>query len=182
MSQSVAQQPRNGSPHPGMLQAGYPSVASKPVAQMQANHYLRTKILTATPEQLQLMLYDGAIRFAEQAKLALQQKNYEQSFNLLSRAQKIIVEMNGSLKHDVAPELCGKLASIYNFIFMKLVEANTQHLVGSLDEALGLLRYQRETWVLLLDQLGKTKAAAAATKLDMPAPSSRMEASISMQG
>ena len=51
-----------------------------------------------------------------------------------------------------------------------------------MDEALSILRYQRETWAMLLDQLGKKKAAAAAQNLDMPAPDSRMEASISMQG
>ena len=37
-----------------------------------ANQYLRTKVLTATPEQLQMMLFDGALRLAEQARLALQ--------------------------------------------------------------------------------------------------------------
>ncbi len=147
-----------------------------------AQNYLRTKVLTATPEQLQLMLYDGAIRFAEQARAALEQKNYEQSFNCLSRAQKIITELTASLRHELAPELCGKLAALYNFVYLKLVEANIEHKIGSLDEALGILRYQRETWMLLLDKLGKSKAASVATKLDMPAPNARMEASISMQG
>jgi flagellar secretion chaperone FliS len=148
----------------------------------QANNYLRTKVMTATPEQLQLMLFDGAIRFAEQAKLALQERKFDQSFDLLTRAQKIITELSSSLKHEVAPDLCGKLASLYNFIFRKLVEANIEHTVESLDEALVLLHYQRETWVMLLNQLGKQKAAAAAQKLDMPAPDSRMEAKISMHG
>ena len=147
-----------------------------------ANNYLRTKVLTATPEQLQLLLYDGAIRFAEQAKLALERKNFEQSYTGISRAQKIITELTASLKHELAPEMCGKLAALYNFIYRKLIEANIEHRVDSLDEALALLRYQRETWVMLLDQLGKSKAGAVASRLDMPAPSARMEASISMQG
>ena len=47
---------------------------------------------------------------------------------------------------------------------------------------MGLLRCRRETWAMLLDQLGKQKAAAAATKLDLPAPEQRMERSISMKG
>ena len=64
----------------------------------------------------------------------------------------------------------------------KLIDANIDHQIEPLDEALGILRYQRETWALLLDQLGKTKAAAAANMLDMPAPNARMEASISMHG
>ena len=142
-----------------------------------ANQYLRAKVLTATPEQLQLMLYDGAIRFAEQGKLALQKKDFEASFNGISRAQKIIAELSGSLKHDLAPELCGKLASLYSFVYRKLIEANIDHKIGSLDEALNILRFQRETWAMLLDQLGKKKAAAAATKIEMPTPNSRMEAS-----
>jgi flagellar secretion chaperone FliS len=147
-----------------------------------AQNYLRTKVFTATPEQLQLMLYDGAIRFSEQAKLALQEKKYDQSYDLLSRTQKIIAEMTASLKHDVAPELCGKLSALYNFVYRKLIEANIEHTIPPLDEALAILRYQRDTWAMLLDQLGKTKAAAAAAKLHVPAPNSRMEASISMQG
>ena len=147
-----------------------------------AQNYLRTKVFTATPEQLQLMLYDGAIRFGEQAKAALELKNYEQSYTLISRVQKIMTELSCTLKHDVAPELCGKLASLYNFVYRKLIEANVEHTIAPLEEALEILRYQRETWVMLLDQLGKTKAARAATTIDMPAPDARMEASIRLTG
>lgn len=147
-----------------------------------ANNYLRTKVLTATPEQLQMMLYDGAIRFSEQARAALLEKNWEQSYNLISRVQKIVIEMSCSLKHDINPELCGKLAALYNYAYRKLVEANIEHKIESLDEALHILKYQRETWALLLDKLAKEKATAAAKTIDMPAPSAKMEASISLQG
>jgi flagellar protein FliS len=147
-----------------------------------ANQYLRTKVFTATPEQLQMMLYDGALRFGEQARLAMQQKNFEQSFNLICRVQKILSELLAGLKHDVAPELCGKLAALYNFAYRKLIEANVEHKLEDIDEALNVLRYQRETWSMLLGQLGQQKAAAAATRLDMPAPSAAMEARLSMTG
>src|SRR5207237_736904 len=136
--------------------------------QQAAQNYLKTKVFTATPEQLQLMLYDGAIRFGAQAKAALGQRNFEQSYEMISRVQKIITEMSSSLKHKVAPEVCGKMAALYNYVYRKLVEANIEHKVEAMDEALNILRYQRETWVMLLAQLGKTKAAAAASKLDMP--------------
>jgi flagellar protein FliS len=143
-----------------------------------AQNYLKTKIFTATPEQLQLMLYDGAIRFAEQARAALEQKNFEQSYNMISRVQKIITEMTSSLKPELAPELCKQLAALYNYVYRKLIEANIDHTIPSLDEALSILRYQRQTWAMLLDQLGKTKAAAVANTLDVPAPDAGMEASI----
>jgi len=147
-----------------------------------AQNYLRTQVLTATPEQLQMMLYDGAIRFAEQARPALAAKNWEASYLAISRAQKIITELTSSLRHDIAPELCGRLASIYNFIYRKLVEANVDHKAEALDEAIKILKFQRETWEMLLKQLGRQKAAEAARKIDVPAPDARMEASISMQG
>ena len=147
-----------------------------------AQNYLRMRVMTATPEQLQMLLYDGAIRFAEQAKAALQERNFERSYNSISRVQKILTEMSCTLKHDVFPELCGKLASLYSFAYRKLIDANINHSVESVDAALNVLRYQRETWALLLDQLGKNKAAVAATRIAMPAPSQRMEATISMHG
>ena len=147
-----------------------------------AQNYLRTRVFTATPEQLQMMLYDGAIRFTEQARPAIEKKDWETTYNMVSRAQKIIAELTCSLKHDVAPELCGRLASLYNYVYRKLVEASTDHKIEALDDALKILRYQRETWAMLLDQIGKQKAGAAARSLDMPAPDKRMEASISMRG
>ena len=147
-----------------------------------AQNYLKTRVMTATPEQLQMMLFDGALRFGEQAKLALEKKNFEDSYNNISRVQKILTELSCTLKHDLAPELCKKLAALYAYAYRKLIEANIDHKVESLVEALDILRYQRETWGMLLDQLGKKKAAAAANMIDMPAPDSGMEARIRMTG
>lgn len=147
-----------------------------------AQHYLRTKVLTATPEQLQLMLYDGALRFGQQARAALDAQRYEESYTLIVRVQKIVLELISTLKHDVAPDLCSKLAGLYNFVYRRLVDANVSHEVKALDEALEILRYQRETWAMLMQELQKKKAGAAAQQLDVPEPNARMEASICMQG
>lgn len=147
-----------------------------------AQNYLRTKVLTATPEQLQMMLFDGALRFGEQAKVALGNSKFDESYELISRVQKIVLELSCSLKHDIAPDICGKLSSLYNYVYRKLIEANISHDGAALEEAIELLRYQRETWSMLLERLAKDKAAKAALKLDMPAPDARMEASISFSG
>lgn len=128
------------------------------------------------------MLYDGAIRFAEQGRIALAKRDFDASYNALTRAQKIVIELVSTLKHEAYPELCAKLSSLYNYAHRNLVEANVKHRVESVDEAVKVLRYQRETWAMLMDQLGKDKAAEAARQLDIPAPDERMEASISMQG
>ncbi len=144
--------------------------------QQAAQNYLRTRVMTATPEQLQMMLFDGVVRFGEQARAALQQKNFEQTHTLIIRMQKILTELSGNLKHDLAPDLCGKLAALYNFAYRKLIEANIDHDLTALDEALEVLKFQRETWSMLLAQLARQKAATAATHLsNIPAPSEQME-------
>jgi flagellar secretion chaperone FliS len=149
---------------------------------LQSQKYLRTKVLTATAEQLQLMLFDGAIRFSEQARVALQNKSFEQSYQLLTKTAAIVHQLICGLRDDVAPDLCKKLKGLYTYAYKKIVDANINHHMESLDEAIGILKYQRETWVMLMEQLTKTKAAAAASQIQVPAPDPRMEATISMHG
>lgn len=122
--------------------------------------YLRNAVLTATPEQLHLMLYDGAIRFTRQALEGLDRRNWEAAFEGFSRAQKIIAEMLGSLNFNVDRALCNRMAGLYNFIYRKLVEAGISRTPGPAKEALKILEYQRETWVLLIDKLRQDQAPA----------------------
>jgi flagellar protein FliS len=123
--------------------------------------YLKTKVMTASPEMLTLMLWDGAIRFSEQGKEAIQKKDIEGSYKALLRAQRIVMELNGGLRHEVDPELCGKLAALYNFIYRRLVDANLTKNPQLVDDALAIMRHQRETWVMLMDKLTKERAAGA---------------------
>jgi len=121
------------------------------------NPYLRDAVLTATPEQLQLMLYDGAIRYARQARDAIVKKDYEISYNRLMRAQRIVVEMENGLNFDVNPELCERVASIYTFLYRKLVDANVHRDVDAIDEAVRVLRIERETWQILVDKVNRVR-------------------------
>jgi flagellar secretion chaperone FliS len=139
--------------------------------------YLRNAVMTATPEQLQLMLYDGAIRFASQGRDAILAKDYETTYLRLSRAQKIILEMQNGLRPDVNPALCSQMASLYNFIYRKLVDASINRDVAAVDDALRILQHQRETWVMLMDKLKTEKAAeSAAVPGRVPPSSARAEA------
>jgi flagellar protein FliS len=126
-----------------------------------SQEYLKTKVMTASPEMLTLMLWDGAIRFAEQGKDAILKKEIEASYNALMRSQKIIMELSNGLRHNVDPDLCGKLAALYNFIYMRLVDANLKKNPALVDDALEIMRHQRETWVMLMDKLTQEKAAQA---------------------
>jgi len=154
----------------------------KPQVSQQAKNYLRTRVMTATREQLQMMLFDGAVRFAQQARAALEKQDFETSYNMLTRTQHIVLELNRSLNHKEDPELCGKLAALYNFTYKKLVMANLKRDIVPLDEAIRILNHQRETWALLMEQIARQRAAEAASKIDIPAPSAKMEAMISVRG
>lgn len=123
------------------------------------NPYLRTKILTANPEELRLMLYDGALRFARVARTAMENGKIEDAYNALMRAQKIVLELSSSLNHSVDPKLCDKLAALYSYIYRLLVEANMDRQAGKVDEAVKLLEYERETWAMLMKKNGQTPGA-----------------------
>ena len=120
------------------------------MSQAGPNPYLRTKILTAGPEELRLMLYEGAIRFCRLARAALEAREWEKSYNNLMRAQKIVLELSTSLNYQVAPELCARLGALYTYIYRRLVDANVEHAIAAVDEAIKLLEYERETWQLLM--------------------------------
>lgn len=126
------------------------------------NSYLRNAVMTASPEQLHLMLYDGAIRFSLQGRDAIEARDYETSYNKLSRAQAIILEMQNGLRPEVNRELCDRMGAIYSFIYRKLVDASVHHSVSDLDDALKILRYQRETWVMLIDKVNQARVEQGA--------------------
>ncbi len=127
------------------------------MGQRPENPYLRDAVMTATPEQLQLMLYDGAIRFSLQARDAVDNNEHETSYNKLTRAQHIILEMQNGLNHDANPELCKRVSSIYNFLYNKLIDASVNRNVQAIDDAVRILRIERETWQILVDKVAKTR-------------------------
>lgn len=133
----------------------------------QADAYLRTKVLTARPEELRLMLLDGSIRFATQGREGLSSKNYEQSFEGLSQARDIILELITGIAPTVDPELAGRVRGLYTFLYTELVQASFEKDVGRVDKVIELLRYERETWALFIERLRKEGPTAA-----MPAPTS----------
>jgi flagellar protein FliS len=117
-----------------------------------SSQYLRNAVLTAPPEQLQLMLFDGAIRFASQACDALRRRRFDESCELLLKAQRVVNGLENGLRPEAEPELCARLAALYQFVYRRLVEANLHRDPGAIDDALRILRHQRDTWQLLIDR------------------------------
>jgi flagellar secretion chaperone FliS len=126
----------------------------------KANQYLKTKVMSASPEELRLMLLDGALRFARQGRKGLEDKHYEVSYENIVKAKDIVLELINILRPDVDPELCSKLSALYTFMYKRLTDANMQHELKAIDEVIDLLEYERETWVLLMERIRSERAAA----------------------
>jgi flagellar protein FliS len=131
------------------------------------NPYLKTKIMTATREELRLMLFDGAIKFARQGAAALQAGKHEELYNNLLRAQKIVLELSTSLNHEVDPDLCEKLSALYTYIYRLLVDAHVERDLKKLEEAIELISFERDTWVMLMKKLAEENRGAAGAAMSI---------------
>ena len=135
----------------------------------QAN-YLTTEVMTATPQKLQLMMIDAAIRSAERARAHWTGGDDEGACESLINAQQIVGELVAALNHDVAPELTAKVASVYMFIFRSLVDANYQHDEKRLDDAVRILKEERQTWQQVCAEIASQSPTDDLHVPSLPAP------------
>lgn len=106
--------------------------------------YQEQSIKTASPGELTLMLYNGCIKFINQAKQFIEQKDIEKANNTIIRAQDIIQELLVTLNMDY--EISKNLAALYDFMYRRLIDANISKDVEALDEVLDLVTELRDTW------------------------------------
>ena len=132
------------------------------------NPYLKTKIMTANAEELRLLLFDGAIKFCNQAKFSIEKKQFEESYSNIVKAQKIVLELSSSLNHKIEPEVTEKMASLYDYIHRRLVDANMSRHVEDINEAIRLLQYERDTWVMLVKKVKGKEARQQAVAPSTP--------------
>ena len=139
------------------------------------NQYLRTKVLSASPEELRMMLIEGAIRFARTGREGLVEKNYEKSFENISQCKAIVMELLNALDPKPDQELCKRLSGLYTYMYRLLTDANIQHTIDPIDEAIMLLEFDRDTWKLLLQKIVEERIAGPADDAvpagAIPAPS-----------
>jgi len=107
--------------------------------------YRDSSILTASPEQLVVMLYDGACRFLAQASVAMTCGDVARSADRLQRAEAIIEELRVTLDAS-AGDVAGRLEAIYVFCQRHLSEARLERDAGRIDEVHDLLRELRAAW------------------------------------
>jgi flagellar protein FliS len=107
--------------------------------------YKESAILTATPERLVVMLYDGMRRFLIQAAVAMREGNIEQTNNRLQRAEAIIDELNSTLDMS-AGQVAERLRALYNFSKRHLMQARIQRSPEMIEEVNQLLDTVGDAW------------------------------------
>ena len=117
------------------------------------NPYFRTKVMTASPAELRMMLLEGSVRFIQIGREGLEQKNYEQVYEGFSQARAIVLELINAMRPEVEPELCARLGALYTYVHRLLTDASFQKSVEKADEAIGLMEYECETWALVMEKL-----------------------------
>ncbi|MFP8784305.1 flagellar export chaperone FliS [Planococcus plakortidis] len=106
--------------------------------------YQQNSVMTASPEELTLMLYNGCLKFIKLAKKAMQDKQFEEKNKNLLKAQAIIQELRSTLNPDIA--LSKELERLYEYQYSQLVEANMKNDEAILDAVLADVAELRNTW------------------------------------
>ncbi len=134
-----------GTHSPGPLEgdlvlATYAPAAASPAA------YLQQAVLTASPGQLVVMLYDGACRFLTQAAYAMREGDVAKAGQRLSRAEAIIEELLVTLDLEQGGEIASRLQGLYVFHLRHLSEARMEQDPGKVDQVRTHLAELRESW------------------------------------
>jgi flagellar secretion chaperone FliS len=118
-----------------------------------SDNYLVTEVMTATPQKLQLMLLDAAIREGQRAKMHWQAKDEKEAGNCILHAQRIVMGILGGIDYETNLDLVKKVAGVYLFICQTLTRAYLDNDETKLDDALRVLAIERKTWKLLCDKI-----------------------------
>jgi flagellar protein FliS len=112
--------------------------------------YSNSRILTASPAELTLMLYDGAIKFTNIALDAVEKNDIEKAHNNIKKAENIIMEFQGTLDHRYP--VAEDFDAVYKYLMQRLHEANMKKDPEILEEILKHLRTMRDTWKEVMEK------------------------------
>ena len=115
-----------------------------------ATLYQGTKVNTASPAELTLMLYEGAIKFCNIGLLGFETKDYEKVSNNIIKVQNIITELRATLdfKYPTAKDF----DVVYEYISGLLIQANIKKDPELLNQALDQVREMRDLWKEVMKQ------------------------------
>jgi flagellar protein FliS len=110
--------------------------------------YQNSKVMTASPAELTLMLYDGAIKFANIALSAIENNDIEKAHNNIRKADAIIEELQCTLNHKYP--VADDFDKVYSYLRDRLMWANIKKDKDILNECLEHMHTMRDTWVQVM--------------------------------
>jgi len=129
------------------------------------NIYRKTATTTASPGELVLMLFDGALRFMAAAEIGFQEENFarrnEQIHNNVMRTQAIITELQATLNMEKGGEFSENLYRLYDFMQDQLSQANREKNLDKIKVVVGFVQDIREAWAQMLLQTATEKATVS---------------------
>lgn len=133
------------------------------------DRYLEAKVMSASPVELVRMLYRRAIGAVAAARRHLAEGDIRARSQEISRAMEIAVELAGSLDRENGGEVARQLASLYDYMERRLIEANLHQDDRALAEVEGLLATLDEAWAAMVEPASAPASLPAAAPEDLPA-------------
>ncbi len=106
--------------------------------------YANNKVMTASPAELTLMLYEGAIKFSNLALVGIEEKNIQKAHDNIMKVERIIEEFQTTLDHKYP--VAKNFDEVYSYLMLRLREANLKKDREIMEEVLEHLRTMRDTW------------------------------------
>ncbi|NLG53986.1 MAG: flagellar export chaperone FliS [Clostridiales bacterium] len=114
--------------------------------------YKQQSIMTASPGELTLMLYNGCIKFIGTARLHIENGDIQRAHDAIIRAQMIIEEFMSTLNFSY--EISERIYIVYEYLLHRLIEANIRKDISILDEVLTHVTGLRDTWEQVIKKTG----------------------------
>jgi flagellar protein FliS len=119
--------------------------------------YSEVHLASSSPEETVLMLYDGAIRFLKEAIRELAEENIAAKVHLLDKVEKIVEYLQSCLDRENGGEIAENLQRLYDYMLVRLTEANFYNDAAKLEEIGALLGTVREGWAGICDAAKKAQ-------------------------
>lgn len=122
--------------------------------------------MTASPQQLHLLVVEGALRNARLARETMQQSDRAEAGEALAVCRDLLTELIGGLNPQHAPELAAQLKAMFTSMYYQLMEADIHWDAARVDKVIDALAIHRDTWLEVLSGLGQQAGTATASAGD----------------
>lgn len=123
--------------------------------------YRTSRVETASPVELVVMLYQGVIRFTQRGILAVEQRDIAKAHESFVRAQAIVVELSSHLDREAGGQIAQNLSALYDFAYRQLIEANCKKSVRPAEEVIAVFRELLPAWQTLAEGAARQGAVTA---------------------